>query len=87
MILTKIYGATCKNFSLFNSLEHSGCTTYVRFQVVTVASMKMIAFWDTASCSLIKVDRRFRGALMMEAVRISKTSVYFNEASRVAQSV
>jgi hypothetical protein len=24
--------------------------------------MKIIAFWDMAPCSLIKVDRRFRGA-------------------------
>jgi hypothetical protein len=53
-------------------------------------SSQMTAFWDTAPCSLVEVDRRFRGAyclhritaLMMVAVRISKTSVYFNETTR-----
>jgi hypothetical protein len=48
---------------------------------------KMTAFWDTAPCSLVEVDQRFRGeyyphhqgilmmmALMMEAVRTSETS-------------
>jgi hypothetical protein len=50
----------------------------VRFQVLTAASMKMAVFWDVAQCSLVEIDRRFRGltafviraiALMMEAVR------------------
>jgi hypothetical protein len=35
---------------------------YVRFQVLTTASLKMTAFWDVASCSLVDVDGRFRGA-------------------------
>jgi hypothetical protein len=34
----------------------------VRFHVLTVASVKMTAFWDIAPCSLVDVDRRFRGA-------------------------
>jgi hypothetical protein len=34
----------------------------VRFQVLTVASMKMIVFWDAVPCSLIKPDRHFGGA-------------------------
>jgi hypothetical protein len=33
-----------------------------RFQVLTATSMKMTSFWDTAPCSLVDVDRRFRGA-------------------------
>jgi hypothetical protein len=32
-----------------------------KFQVVTSASMKMTVFWDIAPCSLVEVDRRFRG--------------------------
>jgi hypothetical protein len=32
------------------------------FQVLTVANMKMIAFWDIAPCSVVEVDRRFKGA-------------------------
>jgi hypothetical protein len=48
----------------------------------------MTVFWDTALCSLVDVDRRFRGAycliraMMMEAVCISETSVYFNETTQ-----
>jgi hypothetical protein len=32
----------------------------VRFQVLTAASTKIRAFWDIASCNLVRVDRRFR---------------------------
>jgi hypothetical protein len=45
----------------------------VRFQVLTEASMKITA-------SIIRVMRL--NALMMEAVRTSETSVYFNETTR-----
>jgi hypothetical protein len=34
----------------------------VRFQVFTATSMKMIVFWDVASCSLVEIGRRLRGA-------------------------
>jgi hypothetical protein len=34
----------------------------VRLQVLTAASMKMTAFWDTPPCSLVEVDRHFSGA-------------------------
>jgi hypothetical protein len=48
--------------------------------------MKMTDFWDVASCSLVEVDRSYRGelfiALMMEALRASETSVYFNGTTR-----
>jgi hypothetical protein len=46
---------TCKTTSKIIRL-------HVRFQVLTPASMKMMTFWDIASCSLVEVDRRFRGA-------------------------
>jgi hypothetical protein len=36
-------------------------------------------FWDGAPCSLVETDRRFRGLMMMEAVRTSETSVNFYE--------
>jgi hypothetical protein len=56
----------------------------------------MTAFWDRTPCSLVKVGRRFRGeyglhqqkrwrkngALMMDAVRTSETSVYFSETTK-----
>jgi hypothetical protein len=50
--------------------------------------MKMTAFWNIALCSLVEVDRRFRGvegpliALMMEAMIISETSVNVHETTR-----
>jgi hypothetical protein len=62
---------------------------------LTGSNMKMAVFWDIAPCSLVEVDRRFKGryclhqqgdesfiALMMETVRTSETSVYFNETAR-----
>jgi hypothetical protein len=54
--------------------------------------MKLTACWEIVTCSLVEVDRRFRGAtvsiitamiaLMMEAVRTSKTSVNFYKTTR-----
>jgi hypothetical protein len=32
------------------------CLEYVRFQVLTQASIMMTAFWDIAPCSLIEID-------------------------------
>jgi hypothetical protein len=55
---------------------------------------KIRAFWDIAPCSLVVVDRRFRGSyclhhqgdefivLIMEAVHISETSISYNETTR-----
>jgi hypothetical protein len=43
----------------FSSLPISN--SIVRFQVLTVASMKMVVFWDVAPCSLAEIYRRFRG--------------------------
>jgi hypothetical protein len=45
--------------------------------------MKIIAFRDIVPCSLVEVDRCFRGAYCLhhqvnEAIRTSETSVYFN---------
>jgi hypothetical protein len=34
---------------------------HVRFQVLAAASVKFGVFWDVAPCSLVGVDRRFRG--------------------------
>jgi hypothetical protein len=57
---------------------------YVRFQVLTAASMKIAVFWIVAPCSLVEVYQRFRGAIamMMEAASISKTSVNFYQTTR-----
>jgi hypothetical protein len=33
----------------------------VRLQVLTATGMKITAFWDITPCSLVEVDRRFRG--------------------------
>jgi hypothetical protein len=63
----------------------------VIFQVLAVTSMKITAFWDTAPCSLVEVNRCFRGeyclhhasivALTTQAVLTSET-VYFNDTTR-----
>jgi hypothetical protein len=39
---------------------------YVRFQVLPAASMNLTDVWDVAPCSLVEVDRRFRGAYCLE---------------------
>jgi hypothetical protein len=43
--------------------------------------MKYRVFWDVVPCCH-EVDRRFRGILMMAAVRTSKTSVHFYLTTR-----
>jgi hypothetical protein len=45
----------------------------MRFQILTTASMKMISFCDIAPCSL---------ALLMDSLRTSETSVYFNDSTQ-----
>jgi hypothetical protein len=57
----------------------------VRFQVLTAARMRMTVFRDVAPCSLVEIDRRFRGAYCLhnhrpdEAVSTSETSANFYE--------
>jgi hypothetical protein len=41
--------------------ENEGKPQYVRFQILTATSMKMTVFLDVAPCSLVEIDRRFRG--------------------------
>jgi hypothetical protein len=42
---------------------------------------KFTVFWDVAPCNHVEVGRSFI-ALMMEAVRVSETSVHFNGSTR-----
>jgi hypothetical protein len=43
-------------------MQQNNITFYnVRVQALAAASMKLAAFWDLAPCSLIGVDRLFRG--------------------------
>jgi hypothetical protein len=60
----------------------------VRFEVLTAASMKMDVFWVVAPCSMVEVNRRFRGTaasiirtLTTEA-STSETSVHFYHSTR-----
>jgi hypothetical protein len=39
-----------------------GHESFLLFPVLSAASIKITAFWDTALCSLVEVDRRFRSA-------------------------
>jgi hypothetical protein len=60
----------------------------VRFQVLILTSMKMTVFWDVAQCSLVKVNRRFRGTRCLhhqddeQVASISETSVNYQTARR-----
>jgi hypothetical protein len=74
---------------MYNFLQQSNNL----LRVLTAASLKIRAFWDVGPCSIL-VNRHFRGAyclhhqggefiaLMIEAVRTYKTSVYYNETTR-----
>jgi hypothetical protein len=62
---------------------------YMRFQVLTAASMTMTVFWNMASYSLTEADQHFRGVyclhhqvLLMEEVHTSGSSVYFYKTRR-----
>jgi hypothetical protein len=46
---------------LYKNCYHMNKFCVVRFQVITVVSVKMTAFWDVALCSLVEVDQHFRG--------------------------
>jgi hypothetical protein len=55
---------------------------------VALPPLKIAAFWDTAPCSIVEVGRHLRdayclhqSALIIEAVRASETSVYFNNTT------
>jgi hypothetical protein len=41
----------------------------MRFQVLTARNVKMAAFWNTAQCSVVEADRRFRGAYCLRHTR------------------
>jgi hypothetical protein len=78
-----MYG--CENLYR-NSREKYKLGIHVKLQVLTVQSMEMTVMWDVAPCSLIGINRRFRGAyslnhqpiaLFMEAVNTSETSKTF----------
>jgi hypothetical protein len=55
---------------------------FMRFQVLTAASMKFRVFWDVALFSHVEVDRRFRGGAyclhLLGDDETSETSINFN---------
>jgi hypothetical protein len=57
-------------------------TTYVKFQVLTAASMMFrIGFWNVLPCKII-IDRRFRGTCEGQLLNISaSTMTYFQSDS------
>jgi hypothetical protein len=63
---SKIWGIETKSYKKTKNSRAEIRETHsriqsVRFEVLT-ASMKMAVFWVVAQCSLVEVDRRFRGA-------------------------
>jgi hypothetical protein len=74
-----------KKESSYNKLSHDEISSW----------MKMTVFWNVAQCSLVEIDRRFRGdyclhhqglpsSLMIEAV---STSVYSTKVGDIVQWV
>jgi hypothetical protein len=61
----KLFMRHFKTMTLISALNKSFVVwmrrNFVRFQVLTAASMKMAVFWVVAPCSLVKF-RHFRGA-------------------------
>jgi hypothetical protein len=57
------------------------CKFIVRFQVLTVTSMKTRAFWDIESYTLVEVDLYFRGAYSFH--HHGSTHLYFHETTRL----
>jgi hypothetical protein len=37
----------------------------MRFQIVTVTSLRVLASWDVVTCSLLETDQRYIGAYCM----------------------
>jgi hypothetical protein len=65
-------------FTLPAKVLESYLLQLVRFQVLSLARMKMTAFWDVAPCSL-EVDRRFRGAYCLHRhCAVSQMAVIFS---------
>jgi hypothetical protein len=50
------------NTSFYSCLVLCTWCDLVRFQVLMATSMKIAVLWDVALCSLIEIDRHFRGA-------------------------
>jgi hypothetical protein len=62
---------------------------YVKFKVLTAASMKTRVFWDVAPCNVVRVTDVSEvctaatiRAMIMEAARTSETSVNFYDIAR-----
>jgi hypothetical protein len=64
----------CKATERHNPKGHH---RHARLSVFTAASMNMTAFWDTMPCSLVAVDRRFRGAYRLENLKSRQGLVVF----------
>jgi hypothetical protein len=50
----------------------------MRFQVLTATNMRMAVFWDVAPCSLVEVDRRFRGTYCLHHQAVTTSDMLIN---------
>jgi hypothetical protein len=55
-------GLSIWNEKVISDKSNSQADITVTFQILTVASMKIIIFWDVASCRLVQVYGRIRDA-------------------------
>jgi hypothetical protein len=68
-----------KQWKQKKSLSVKNLETCVNLYQKVEFYLKAAVFWDVAPCSLVDIDRRFRGA---EAVSSSETSVNIDETTR-----
>lgn len=55
---------SCFAWLLWSRVESLWLCSVLRFQVLSVTSMKMAAFWDVVPCRLIHINHRFRAAYL-----------------------
>jgi hypothetical protein len=65
-----------------HTLGDSVVSPHVRCQVLTAASIKMRVFWHIAPCSVVGVERRFRGAYCLHHHPDDGASVYSETTRR-----
>jgi hypothetical protein len=90
-IVAKLVTSFSVLFRDFTTAYDSGekyCTTFWYTNEINHVNLnlKMRVFWDIAPCSLVGVDRRFRGVyclyyLMMEALHTLEMSVFSNKTA------
>jgi hypothetical protein len=62
VILQFVYALNTETFITCRLPPVPSIIRQVRFQVLTAASMNISVFWHVVPCSMVEIDRRFKGA-------------------------